>query len=107
MVIPEFSVKLGGAQAKNRPGGLANGSPRYSGTPGSKVGGVCNWFMTSKLQSWLRNFVMNIIHPNDNRFALKLFGSKTALQKEKIRCVQNPWIIHPYSVFRLVINSEL
>ncbi|XP_063728971.1 uncharacterized protein LOC134856631, partial [Symsagittifera roscoffensis] len=49
-----------------------------------------------KLKSSVRHF----IQPTENRLALKLFGSKKAVLKERKRCEEEaPWIIHPYSTF--------
>ena len=51
-----------------------------------------------KIKSSVRHF----IQPTENRLALKLFGSKKAVLKERKRCEEeSPWIIHPYSTFRL------
>ncbi|XP_075245322.1 potassium/sodium hyperpolarization-activated cyclic nucleotide-gated channel 3-like isoform X2 [Convolutriloba macropyga] len=62
--------------------------------------GTCMSVWYRKLCRWARDFAMTVIHPTDNKFALKVFGSRKALHKERVRCLENPWIIHPYSVFR-------
>lgn len=58
-------------------------------------------FLKSQLQSWFQ--------PTDNRLAMKLFGSRKALVKERIRQkTSGHWVIHPCSSFRWVptINTE-
>ncbi|EDW02078.1 GH21795 [Drosophila grimshawi] len=50
-------------------------------------------FLKSQLQSWFQ--------PTDNRLAMKLFGSRKALVKERIRQkTSGHWVIHPCSSFR-------
>lgn len=51
--------------------------------------------------SFLRNQLQNLFQPTDNKLAMKLFGSKKALMKERIRQKNaGHWIIHPCSNFR-------
>lgn len=53
-------------------------------------------FLKNQLQAWFQ--------PTDNRLAMKLFGSKKALVKERIRQkTAGHWVIHPCSSFRWVI----
>jgi hypothetical protein len=52
-------------------------------------------------RGWVKNQLQHIFGPNDNKLAMKLFGSKKAL----IRPLAGPkgahgWIIHPMSQFR-------
>ncbi|XP_062545014.1 uncharacterized protein LOC134211796 isoform X3 [Armigeres subalbatus] len=50
-------------------------------------------FLKNQLQAWFQ--------PTDNRLAMKLFGSKKALVKERIRQkTSGHWVIHPCSSFR-------
>uniref|UniRef100_A0A8W7Q344 Ion transport domain-containing protein n=1 Tax=Anopheles coluzzii TaxID=1518534 RepID=A0A8W7Q344_ANOCL len=50
-------------------------------------------FLKNQLQAWFQ--------PTDNRLAMKLFGSKKALVKERIRQkTAGHWVIHPCSSFR-------
>jgi hyperpolarization activated cyclic nucleotide-gated potassium channel 2 len=50
---------------------------------------------------WVRNQLQNIFAPTDNKLAMKLFGSKKALMKERVRQkAAGHWIIHPCSSFR-------
>lgn len=52
-------------------------------------------FLKNQLQQWFQ--------PTDNRLAMKLFGSKKALVKERIRQkTAGHWVIHPCSSFRWV-----
>ena len=52
--------------------------------------------------NWVRNQLQNIFAPTDNKLAMKLFGSKKALMKERVRQKEiGHWIIHPCSSFRL------
>ncbi|XP_071548491.1 potassium/sodium hyperpolarization-activated cyclic nucleotide-gated channel 3 isoform X15 [Panulirus ornatus] len=51
--------------------------------------------------SFLKNQLQALFQPTDNRLAMKLFGSKKALMKERIRQkAAGHWIIHPCSNFR-------
>lgn len=51
--------------------------------------------------SFIRNQLQALFQPTDNRLAMKLFGSKKALMKERIRQKNvGHWIIHPCSNFR-------
>ena len=53
------------------------------------------------------NAIRDSIQPNNSKMALKLFGSKKCVLKEKKRCEEEaPWIIHPFSTFRLVSKSS-
>lgn len=54
-------------------------------------------FLKNQLQAWFQ--------PTDNRLAMKLFGSKKALVKERIRQkTAGHWVIHPCSSFRWVFR---
>ncbi|KAL3233239.1 hypothetical protein MRX96_022877 [Rhipicephalus microplus] len=51
--------------------------------------------------SFMRNQLEALFQPSDNKLAMKLFGSKKALMKERIRQkAAGHWIIHPCSNFR-------
>ena len=53
------------------------------------------------------NQLQNIFAPTDSKLAMKLFGSKKALMKERVRQKEiGHWIIHPCSSFRLITGSE-
>ena len=52
-------------------------------------------------QGFIRYQLSNLFQPTDNKLAMKLFGSKKALMKERIRQkAAGHWIIHPCSNFR-------
>lgn len=54
-------------------------------------------------QSFLKNQLQALFQPTDNKLAMKLFGSKKALMKERIRQkAAGHWVIHPCSSFRWV-----
>lgn len=58
-------------------------------------------------QGFIRNQLQNLFQPTDNKLAMKLFGSKKALMKERIRQkAAGHWIIHPCSNFRLVRREK-
>ncbi|XP_055882984.1 potassium/sodium hyperpolarization-activated cyclic nucleotide-gated channel 4-like isoform X4 [Biomphalaria glabrata] len=52
-------------------------------------------------KTYLKEQIMNFFQPSDNKLAMKLFGNKTALIKEKMRHKRvGNWVIHPCSNFR-------
>lgn len=52
-------------------------------------------------QSFIKNQLQALFQPTDNKLAMKLFGSKKALMKERIRQkASGHWVIHPCSSFR-------
>ncbi|KYM88774.1 Potassium/sodium hyperpolarization-activated cyclic nucleotide-gated channel 2 [Atta colombica] len=58
-------------------------------------------------QSFLKNQLQALFQPTDNKLAMKLFGSKKALMKERIRQkAAGHWVIHPCSSFRLGQRSS-
>ncbi|XP_053211837.1 potassium/sodium hyperpolarization-activated cyclic nucleotide-gated channel 2-like isoform X2 [Panonychus citri] len=51
--------------------------------------------------SFMRHQIEALFQPSDNKLAMKLFGSKKALMKERLRQKESGhWIIHPCSNFR-------
>ena len=57
--------------------------------------------LKSKSSSFLRDQISNFFQPSDNKLAMKLFGNKNALMKEKMRHKRaGNWVIHPCSNFR-------
>lgn len=55
----------------------------------------------SSSESGFKSQIFSFFQASDNKLAMKLFGSKSALLKEKRRQqVANTWIIHPCSNFR-------
>lgn len=58
-------------------------------------------------QSFLKNQLQALFQPTDNKLAMKLFGSKKALMKERIRQkAAGHWVIHPCSSFRWVLSTK-
>ena len=53
--------------------------------------------------NYLKDQIIAFFQPSDNKLAMKLFGNKNALMKEKMRQkAAGNWVIHPCSNFRLV-----
>lgn len=51
--------------------------------------------------SFVKEQIVSFFQPSDNKLAMKLFGNKNALLKEKMRHKrQGNWVIHPCSNFR-------
>ena len=75
------------------------GTPKEEAGPGP---GPANMGGEPK-PSFIRNQLQALFQPTDNKLAMKLFGSKKALMKERIRQkAAGHWIIHPCSNFRFV-----
>ena len=57
----------------------------------------------SSASNYLRDQIISFFQPSDNKLAMKLFGNKNALMKEKLRQkAAGNWVIHPCSNFRSV-----
>ena len=81
-------LSKGGGNEKSRNGsGISATTTPVSGAGGAGV--------------FLRDQIISFFQPSDNKLAMKLFGNKNALLKEKLRqkAVGN-WVIHPCSSFR-------
>ena len=51
--------------------------------------------------SYLKSYFVSMLQPSDNKLAMKLFGSRKGVLKEKLRQQEvGHWIIHPCSNFR-------
>lgn len=51
--------------------------------------------------SFLKEQIISFFQPSDNKLAMKLFGNKNSLQREKMRHKRvGNWVIHPCSNFR-------
>lgn len=75
------------------------GTPKEE--PGPTPMGHPNMPADSGKQSFLKNQLQALFQPTDNKLAMKLFGSKKALMKERIRQkAAGHWVIHPCSSFR-------
>ena len=73
------------------------GTPKEELLPGT---GSVNMEKSSPT-SFLREQIYSFFQPSDNKLAMKLFGNKNALLKEKMRHKrQGNWVIHPCSDFR-------
>ena len=56
--------------------------------------------------SYLKSYFVSMLQPSDNKLAMKLFGSKKGVLKEKLRQQEvGHWIIHPCSNFRYIYVS--
>ncbi|KAM3963200.1 hyperpolarization activated cyclic nucleotide gated potassium channel Ih isoform 5-T5 [Aphomia sociella] len=89
-----MSLKQGSGTGKVHFGGLDDvslyGTPVEPAPPASDA-----------KQGFLRNQLQALFQPTDNKLAMKLFGSKKALMKERIRQkAAGHWVIHPCSSFR-------
>lgn len=73
------------------------------GTPKEEMPHMLHGFMhgDSRTANFMRNQIEALFQPSDNKLAMKLFGSKKALMKERERQKESGlWIIHPCSNFR-------
>ncbi|XP_077514352.1 uncharacterized protein LOC144125121 isoform X2 [Amblyomma americanum] len=71
------------------------------GTPKEELGPGGGGGLSEAKASFMRNQLEALFQPSDNKLAMKLFGSKKALMKERIRQkAAGHWIIHPCSNFR-------
>ncbi|KAL1502042.1 hypothetical protein ABEB36_007247 [Hypothenemus hampei] len=71
------------------------------GTPKEEPGPIPMGSVEPGKQSFLKNQLQALFQPTDNKLAMKLFGSKKALMKERIRQkASGHWVIHPCSSFR-------
>ncbi|XP_066152447.1 potassium/sodium hyperpolarization-activated cyclic nucleotide-gated channel 2 isoform X2 [Euwallacea fornicatus] len=71
------------------------------GTPKEEPGPVPLGTVEPGKQSFIKNQLQALFQPTDNKLAMKLFGSKKALMKERIRQkASGHWVIHPCSSFR-------
>lgn len=79
------------------------GTPKEEMAPAQVGGGSLGASspVTEPKPSFLKNQLQALFQPTDNKLAMKLFGSKKALMKERIRQkAAGHWIIHPCSNFR-------
>lgn len=71
------------------------------GTPKEEPGPTPLGSAEAGKPSFLKNQLQALFQPTDNKLAMKLFGSKKALMKERIRQkASGHWVIHPCSSFR-------
>jgi len=56
----------------------------------------------------IREKIMSLFQPSDNKLAMNLFGNRNAVMKERLRQrAANNWVIHPCSYFRYVIYQSI
>ncbi|XP_035232062.1 uncharacterized protein LOC118203871, partial [Stegodyphus dumicola] len=106
-ISPEMNFKdsKGSGGPPNAKGGATGGENNKDekddvslyGTPKEEIGpGI-----SEAKAGFMRNQLEALFQPSDNKLAMKLFGSKKALMKERIRQkAAGHWIIHPCSKFR-------
>lgn len=76
------------------------GTPKEEPGP-APMGNPSMGLPDSGKQSFIKNQLQALFQPTDNKLAMKLFGSKKALMKERIRQkAAGHWVIHPCSSFR-------
>lgn len=101
-ISPEMNFKEGVKGAPKAPSGENNQGEKDDvslyGTPKEEIGpGISE----ATKAGFMRNQLEALFQPSDNKLAMKLFGSKKALMKERIRQkAAGNWIIHPCSKFR-------
>ena len=113
------STTFGGG---GRPGGLRSSSAKdvfFSSVQFQNIGDEASLYGTPKEELtpmrdttpgggkapsntvYLREQIIAMFQPSDNKLAMKLFGNKNALMKEKMRQkAAGNWVIHPCSNFR-------
>lgn len=75
------------------------GTPKEELLPHSQEN--LNHEQKSSPTSFLKEQIVSFFQPSDNKLAMKLFGNKNALMKEKLRHSRvGNWVIHPCSNFR-------
>ncbi|GIY22876.1 ion_trans_N domain-containing protein [Caerostris extrusa] len=89
--LPEPERGFGGDNQGERDDVSLYGTPKEEIGPG----------ISEAKAGFMRNQLEALFQPSDNKLAMKLFGSKKALMKERIRQkAAGHWIIHPCSKFR-------
>ena len=75
------------------------GSPKEDVSPVKDVEGQPK--ATQSMTNALKDQIISFFQPSDNKLAMKLFGNKKALMKEKQRQkAAGNWVVHPCSNFR-------
>ncbi|XP_075259017.1 potassium/sodium hyperpolarization-activated cyclic nucleotide-gated channel 3-like isoform X2 [Convolutriloba macropyga] len=90
--------------------GQANNNTTATGAGAKKGGQPRRYFTLDSVKSVVVScthkvveLLQFLIYPALNRFTIRIFGSKKAVKRERERCMQEaPWIIHPFSVFRIM-----
>ncbi len=74
------------------------GTPKEELSPLKEVDYVRS---STSATNYLKDQIISFFQPSDNKLAMKLFGNKNALMKEKMRQkAAGNWVIHPCSNFR-------
>jgi hypothetical protein len=77
------------------------GTPKEELSPLKEVDSTISRSASNTATNYLRDQVTSFFQPSDNKLAMKLFGNKNALMKEKMRQkAAGNWVIHPCSNFR-------
>jgi hypothetical protein len=108
-----FKKDRSGAQASNGPPGEGGGKVHFIGDETSLYGtpkedlsptkDMESQRVTQSATNYLKDQIISFFQPSDNKLAMKLFGNKNALMKEKLRQkAAGNWVIHPCSNFRSV-----
>lgn len=89
-----------------RPRATVDEALTAGGSSGGAGGSVTDVETGSSAAGYLRDQISSLFQVSDNKLALKLFGSRNALQKEKQRQKESgDFVIHPCSSFRFVFLS--
>ncbi len=71
------------------------------GTPKEELSPLKEVDSKTSSSSYMKDQLIAFFQPSDNKLAMKLFGNKNALMKEKMRQkAAGNWVIHPCSNFR-------
>jgi hypothetical protein len=104
-VADDFMPTTSELRCRSTGGGSLRDDISLYGTPKEEMAPLGNSVAfadtDARRPGWVRNQLQNIFQPTDNKLAMKLFGSKKALVKERVRIkAAGHWIIHPCSSFR-------
>lgn len=73
----------------------------FMGQPDQLINESSEFSEPKATYSYLKSYFVSMLQPSDNKLAMKLFGSKKGVLKEKLRQQEvGHWIIHPCSNFR-------
>ena len=77
------------------------GTPKEELSPLKEVDSSISRSASNAATNYLKDQIISFFQPSDNKLAMKLFGNKNALMKEKMRQkAAGNWVIHPCSNFR-------
>ena len=79
------------------------GTPKEEMSPLKEVETSLGRSASNSATNYVKDQIISFFQPSDNKLAMKLFGNKNALMKEKMRQkAAGNWVIHPCSNFRSV-----